>query len=1313
MDSVRLIMSTVLVAGAAVFVPATPATATPLAPLPRAVPVVSDPDTVPDDQRDRLLPKDWQTADDMAWTTSGDSSGFHLLVAESHNGYTWRTIATLAEPGVEADRWIGNACLTGSGIRAVVVYAPRTFTNRQQTFDRGGFVAVVNLSNGQVTKLPMRASLAYYNPGCGTGESAVLTQSGVVDLGRTRLHVVDTVRGSVSRSHELAGQVTSATPLGDRIVAAAGGGLLEVDRNGGERIVASTRGAPFGIRPDRTGGVAFVERAGDSGVVRYVSDPARGGVRELARGPLEKIDLQAGGDGRIFVTGAPTSVARNLPSTVRQIAAPVEAEISTAGAVATRHGDAAAVTALAQPRDPDQPRPLLLKAKVLSTGHDVDFQVLPGARRTDVAMQGRALSPALEMPGGASPRGRAAPNAASPTDPVDTDRTCSVPRNDRAIQVEQPHWKQVEWAADLAVKGALTVQRPANWKHSGPPVAWTPQGMFPRVGLTSSFSGSTVPASILLGVLSQESNLWQASWHALEGVTGNPLVGNFYGFDYKGADPWAIRWSASDCGYGVAQVTDGMRVGDTLWTSNQQRAIAVDYASNIAAGLRILEQKWNQTYNAGIRVNDADPGNIENWFAALWAYNTGINPQASTGYPNGCTPSPNCTDSRGNWGLGWTNNPANPDYQASRRPFLHNSPDDARHPQDWPYPEKVIGWAASPIVKYDFRTDDFEAAYAQAWWTDETYRFDAKPPIDAFCSSASGGNRCDINQSGNPCAEADFHCWWHLPVAWKPGCERNDGGTVEYTCGFDNRTYAPGSPEPAGGTHWPPVCNRDRLPTGAIVVDDVPDGVGIVRPNCAGTVSAGEFSMAFGADSNGTYPSKADFHQVGSGFDGHFYFAHTWYPGGNTRFQVTGTWKLDRVWTDTWARVMVHIPGHGAHTQQAAYKVDIGANTPQSKERFRTRHVNTASRYHQPVDQTGDRWVSLGVFNFNGTPSVSLSNLTSDGNGSHDIAFDAVAFQPMAAKPRHMIAVLGDSYSSGEGVSEGPFPNYLKETDNGDTGNRNACHRSYNAWSRIATLTDNPSQTITQRDVGWDNSLDYHMVACSFAQTENLLPANVTNSWGEHGIGAYREVSQIEQGYLDENTTLVAFTIGGNDLGWDKVVMACASNVPVIDNCADAPLPGETMSLRHRLPQLMTTKVIPSIETVISQIRLKADHARIVLMGYPRLISLGAWCLLGQYTLSLAEVSFIDEMSDLLAQKMRELVERLDDTMPITFSDPRDAFQNKGVCGIPEGIHGIIAAKTPGEYPDAPISQQSFHPNMRGTTYYADTFNATLRSLGL
>ncbi|MEU2718058.1 hypothetical protein [Streptomyces sp. NPDC007205] len=64
------------------------------------------------------------------------------------------------------------------------------------------------------------------------------------------------------------------------------------------------------------------------------------------------------------------------------------------------------------------------------------------------------------------------------------------------------------------------------------------------------------------------------------------------------------------------------------------------------------------------------------------------------------------------WGLGWDNNPANPIYAKGwGHPFMNTDVDgpeadkDAAHPQEWPYEEKVMGWAAWSIdTGYSYAT---------------------------------------------------------------------------------------------------------------------------------------------------------------------------------------------------------------------------------------------------------------------------------------------------------------------------------------------------------------------------------------------------------------------------------------------------------------------------------------------------------------------------------------------------------------------------------------------------------------------------------
>jgi hypothetical protein len=250
----------------------------------------------------------------------------------------------------------------------------------------------------------------------------------------------------------------------------------------------------------------------------------------------------------------------------------------------------------------------------------------------------------------------------------------------------------VEWAVDQAITGNLNslISRPANWKNLGMP-AYSPQSLFLNPPLDG---GSRVPAQVMLGVATQESNMWQASCVAIPGVTSSPLIGNYYGIDLYDGDPsndWDVDFSKADCGYGITQVTDHMRLagredghGGTAWDYQTQRAAALDYTANIAAGLQILVSKWNETHSAGLIANNGDPIKPENWFYALWAYNSGFHPDQGDGSP---------------WGVGWANNPANPEWDAARLPFMENAiggedASAAARPQNWPYEEKVLGFAA-------------------------------------------------------------------------------------------------------------------------------------------------------------------------------------------------------------------------------------------------------------------------------------------------------------------------------------------------------------------------------------------------------------------------------------------------------------------------------------------------------------------------------------------------------------------------------------------------------------------------------------------
>ncbi|MFR9795146.1 hypothetical protein ACL02U_04445, partial [Streptomyces sp. MS06] len=745
------------------------------------------PSAVPSGKRSALLGNDYNKSADRAVTVTGDGSGLHVLTAREKDGYQLQTAATLFEDGFASDTWIGNHCVTGSGKYAAVAYAPRMFTNKPELMVRGAFTAIVNLDTGAVAKLPFSASLAYFSPGCGQGDIVVfsqLTYDGDKEQ-QTRLVQVDASSGKQVEASVLPGQVTSAVPVRDGLVAAHGAELVKI-RGKKEKVLARTSAVPFQINTDADGGITFIDREEDkkkaakpASWAKYLTgtEVRKGNETKapvVASGKLTEWSLTSSAAGDVFITGKAT--AKKLPGRVKDPGGLAKgARISSHGRAAVTTNWADGKTTLVNPQDAAKARPARVTLRMLDSGRKTSLDLTPGTHRIGSAKttaQGLATSPSLPDGGpvtsGPDSSGQDTAKkddgglstqtlgsqllTATPNDPSEStsERYCAVARNDVTKQAFQPTPRQVEWAVDQAVVGELNFYRSPNWKNTGM-VGYQPQGLFPAPVLAGDPNGTLdnedpdvtdkwhIPAQVMLGITAQESNMWQATRFAVPGVTANSLIGNYYGVDYSASgdqlDPWRINWADADCGYGITQATDGMRLagktkpGETALSTTAQEALALDYTANIAAGVRILSDKWNQTYNAGMKINGGNPRWIENWFIALWAYNSGFYPTA---------------DSHGHWGVGWTNNPANPLWDASRNPFLESSSggddySDAAHPQDWPYEEKVIGWAARPISAM-FAPGDFQAGYRPAWWNSTSYRTTAKPPVDLFCDTS---NFCD------------------------------------------------------------------------------------------------------------------------------------------------------------------------------------------------------------------------------------------------------------------------------------------------------------------------------------------------------------------------------------------------------------------------------------------------------------------------------------------------------------------------------------------------------------------------------------------
>jgi hypothetical protein len=713
-----------------------------------------------------------------------------------------------------------------------------------------------------------------------------------------------------------------------------------------------------------------------------------------------------------------------------------------------------------------------------------------------------------------------------------TDPTCAVPRNDIHYQVPQPTGDQVNWAIQQAVRGNLTASRPANYLSLGLN-AYAPDGDFPVPSLSTSSTttAGTLPPQILNGILAQESNWDQASFHAPRTTAGNPLIADYYGII---ANNGVIDFNKADCGYGIAQVTDVMTKASTAVGQDEKVKVAEDYAENLAAAVQILSDKWNQLFGLHITAGAGDPNVLQDWYFAIWAYNSGIHGD----------------DGSGHSGLGWTNNPINPMYPPNRHTFLTDYFNDSKHPEQWPYQEKVYGWIEHPLV--DGGTSN--QLYSAASPGNGTF---LQATFAVFCTAS---NSCDTsNPSANPCQLSDFHCWWHDHVSVP--CDTADNCTPE------SFSISPGAPEPGAANRFPPVCQpQPWMGPGTQVVLSDPDPPGNLNlAGCPAITSDGTFSVDFGGSTAAYPPAAIDWHQLGGGFGGHFWFTHT-NAASDTANTITGTWTPGTI--SGAYNVLAFVPSFGGSSRQAAYRVHASAQ-PAASYRDPGDMTRLVDQFHVSND-----WVSLGFFNFAPGDSVSLSSATADGT-ILDVAFSAMAFVPMSSFAG--LATIGDSYTSGEGGADpnGNAPTWDTGTDSYDahTGTVpitadewDMCHRADDAYARLYAARSNT----------FSGGAPIIHLACSGATSQNMF----LNSSG-HSAPRFGEGLQMDNLPPPQYVSRIVTTAGGNDVGLPGLGRACVLANLKQTNCSSGyPVDGggldsvdhQILNLRPQLEQLYTAE---------------------------------------------------------------------------------------------------------------------------------------------
>lgn len=241
---------------------------------------------------------------------------------------------------------------------------------------------------------------------------------------------------------------------------------------------------------------------------------------------------------------------------------------------------------------------------------------------------------------------------------------------------------------------------------------------------------------------------------------------------------------------------------------------------------------------------------------------------------------------------------------------------------------------------------------------------------------------------------------------------------------------------------------------------------------------------------------------------------------------------------------------------------------------------------------------------------------------------------PAEATTSVRYVALGDSYSSG--VGSGSY-----------TTSSGSCLRSTLAYSQLWADAHSPAS--------------YASVACSGAKTTDVT-ANQLSA-------------------LSSTTTLASITIGGNDVGFAKVMedcnlygtTTCVNEVNAAENTAKTQLPGW-------------------LDTVYSQIRGRAPNAKVVVLSYPRFYDLSAsWYCPGLSTTSRTK---INEGADVLDGVIATEAGKYG----FPFADVRSRFASgHEICDYSSWLHSI----------DWGNLVQSYHPTASGQSGgYLPAFSA-------
>ena len=241
-----------------------------------------------------------------------------------------------------------------------------------------------------------------------------------------------------------------------------------------------------------------------------------------------------------------------------------------------------------------------------------------------------------------------------------------------------------------------------------------------------------------------------------------------------------------------------------------------------------------------------------------------------------------------------------------------------------------------------------------------------------------------------------------------------------------------------------------------------------------------------------------------------------------------------------------------------------------------------------PVDLTsaaGSVWISeqnpggIGRIDVTTATTAAVVGSPSGGGGEASTPADASPLSALSPTPSNVTGTpnatyvaLGDSYSSGEGVT--PFSPTAPQ-----------CHRSTRAYSELLPVAQ------LQRLSGTTDTTRL-LVACTGATTADI----------EHGNASKHVPAQLDA--ITSRTRLVTISIGGNDALFAKVLEACVRDGtnPSAPDCQKAYRKRVSDAVRTLTGKGSQDSVV-RLSRVYKDIRMRAPLARILVLNYPQVFA--------------------------------------------------------------------------------------------------------------